>query len=414
MTASGLSNQRSPHPPVDRGAWAMLISLTVIGFAVIGGTLTSLAVYLPVLQAAFGWSEAEMGGGAVMLLLGMSLANLAAGRLEQRIGLRALLAVGIVATAAGWGATTVVSDLSQFMAAMAVAGAGAALATIVPGVAAITQVFETRRGMALAVFIGGLALASSIVPPISEQLIEGLGWRNAFLVSGSAVALICLPLTLLTPGSTPSRTSERPDIDATAETGPSAAEASRFPAFWLLLVGLTFSQLCMNGVLFNLVAMLVKSGYSHEGAVTFYSIANLASLPGLFAGGFLADRYGARTVLPGAIALQAAGSLCLLWIGGGSVVQIAAMAGFAMMWGLVAGLPAQVGSMLLADTVGMTAFPTLLGVIFAVSGLVGALAPLMMGLLYGIGNSYALPIFACAVLTALAAAMILLVRPRRA
>lgn len=414
MTASGISDHRSAGQAVNRSAWAMLGALSVIGFAVIGGTLTSLAVYLPVLQAAFGWGEAEMGGGAVMLLLGMSLANLVAGRLEQRIGLRLLLAIGIVASCVGWAASAFVTGLPQFMAAMALAGAGAALATIVPGVAAISQAFDARRGMALAVFIGGCALASSVVPPLSEGLIAGLGWREAFLISAGVIALVCLPLTLLTPVSAPSSATERPDVHNASEGGPSAADAAKFTAFWLLLTGLTISQLCMNGVLFNLVAMLVKNGYSHDGAVTFYSIANLVSLPGLFLGGMLADRFGARAVLPGAIAFQAAGSLCLLWIGGGGSAQLAAMTGFALMWGLVAGLPAQAGSMLLADTVGMAAFPMLLGVVFAVTGLIGALAPLMMGMLYGVEGSYALPILTCAALTGLAAAMILMARPRRA
>ena len=183
------------------------------------------------------------------------------------------------------------------------------------------------------------------------------------------------------------------------------------PAFLLLLAGLTISQLCMNGVLFSVVAILVKNGYQHQDAVTWYSVANFAALPGLFVGGFLADRFGARAVLPGALFMQAVGSSCLLWIGSGGSGHIAAMLGFVLMWGLVAGLPAQVGSMLLAETVGRSAFPTLLGVIFAISGLVGAMGPLMMGVLYGMGESYALPIFACAALAGLAAAMILPVRP---
>lgn len=405
----------SRSTPAGGRAWVLVFTLSLIAFVIIGGTLTSLSIYLPVLQREFGWSEAEMGALPVAMLLGMSAGNLLSGCLISRLGIRGAIATGTTATAIGWATASQSNALPLFMGAMALAGCGAGIATIVPGVAAITRCFDAHRGRAIGVFIGACALAGSVVPPLSGTLIAKLGWHTTFLIAGGGMGILCLPLAALV-----RITRETPLSDdcvaaaaAHVETGPAAGDVAKLPAYWLLTAALTLSQLCMNGILFSIVAFFLRHGFAQDNAVSIYSATNLMALPGLFVGGALADRYGAKVALPGILLLQSAGTLCLLGVGGAGLGGSGpAIAGFILLWGLAGGLPSQIGPMLLADLIGSRAFATMLGVTLTIAGLIGALAPAATGWLFEAHGSYALPILICGLLTIFAAFMTLWVKQR--
>lgn len=390
--------------------WLMLVPLSLIGFVLIGAMLTSITVYAAVMQPLFGWSETELGGGPVALLLGMSAGNLAVGSAMHRLGVRATFAAGCMLAATGWIAAGSVTTLWQFMTAMGLVGLGAGTATIVPAIALISHAFHERRGLAIALFIGSCALASSAMPVVTGRLIETVAWRGAFRTVG-AIAIMLVPLLMRflpprLPGDTAAEAAGTPQLP-----GLSRRQALRLPAFWVLTGVLTASQLCMNGVLFNTIAFLQKSGLTRNAAIELYSLTNFMSLPGLLIGGYMSDRISARWLLPSIVGVQALGTLALLGIGDGTPVQLAATIGFVVLWGGVAGLPAQSGSLLLGDIVGARSFAGLLGMMFTIIGFVGALAPGLTGWLHDQSGGYAMPLGLFASILLLAAAASLWCRP---
>jgi MFS family permease len=394
MQATGQNAVSEAEAMFPDEPWGLLLILSMIGFLLIGGMLTSLSVYVSVMQAHFGWSEAAMGGGPVMLLLGMSIGNLSAGALMRRLGVKGLFLVGVSAALCGWIAAGLVRSLDEFMAAMALSGIGTGVATIVPGIAVISQCFHRRRGLAVALFIGASALASSIMPVVSRWLIEAAGWRQAFWIFGSIVGLIGLPLLCRLPRSI--------DGDQRLEhqvSGLSAEQGLKLPAFWILTLVLTISQFGMNAILFNLIAYLRKTGFSGGDAVTLFGIANFMSLPGLMIGGYLSDRISGRIILPLILLIQGAGTLALLGAGNSHFAILL----FILCWGGVAGLPAQAGSMLLSEIIGQRTYAAMLGIVFTVNGFLAALAPAIMGWAYETTGGYSRPIFAIAALCLLAA-----------
>lgn len=390
----------NPTVPV-RENWLLLIPLALSGFVLIGGMLVSLTVYTAVMQARFGWNETELGAGPVALLLGMSVANLAAGPAMQRLGVRAIFAGGCLVAAAGWAAAGSVTQLWQFMVAMGLAGFGAGAATIVPGIAVITSAFRKNRGLAIALFIGSCALASSAMPIFTAYLIETVGWRTAFRIVGMAGVLLCPLLVRFLPGTLSISQHDECIDPGNAARRPRTA-ALRLPAFWILTAALTVSQLCMNGVLFNIVAFLRKNGLTDSAAVDLYSLTNFMSLPGLLIGGLLSDRVSAHRLLPAIVTVQALGTFALLGIGHQGAVGLFATIGFVVLWGGVAGLPSQSASLLLGELVGPQSFGSLLGIVFTINGFVGALAPVLTGWLHDVSGSYILPfgLFAACLLAA--------------
>jgi len=384
--------------------WGLLAILAIIGFLLIGGMLTSLSVYVSVMQQTFGWGEGAMGGGPVMLLLGMSAGNLIVGPVMRRCGKRGIFSIGTGIALSGWIAAGFIRSLPEFMGAMALAGIGAGLATIVPGIAVISESFHRRRGLAVALFIGSCALASAAMPLASKWLIDAAGWRQAFWIFGALAGAISLPIVRRLPDTIAGDGNRSQE-----EHGLTVQQVLKLPAFWILAMVLTISQLSMNAILFNLIAYLRKTGFDTSEAVTLYGITNFMSLPGLMIGGYLSDRIRAYILLPLILILQGAGTFALLGAGNGPGAIIL----FILCWGSVAGLPAQSGSMLLGEIIGQRAYASMLGIIFTINGFVGALAPAIMGWAYEIAGGYSWPISLFAGLCLLAACASLLCRTHR-
>ncbi|AXU21425.1 hypothetical protein C7W88_21435 (plasmid) [Novosphingobium sp. THN1] len=381
MDTPSISSIAKPREP-----WALLVPLSLAGFVLIGGMLTSLSVYVSVMQPLLGWSAAEAGAGPVALLIGMSAGNLVISPALRRLGINGTFALGSLLAALAWAAAGWSNTLAGFSLAMAIAGFGTGLGSIVPGIAVLTEAFHARRGLAIGLFIGSCSLASSAMPMATNLLIERAGWRVAFQIIGLAALVLVPVLWRFLPGRAVSGGARV--ADHSGQDGLNRRGAFHLPAFWVLTLVMTLSMVCMNGVLFNIVTYLKDRGTATQDAVALYSFANFMSLPGLLVGGYLSDRVRVQILFPAILLIQAAGTLALLGMGDAGPVAMAATAAFVVLWGGVAGLPAQAGSLMLREITGSREFPALLAIVFTINGFIGALAPGLTGWLRDATGDY--------------------------
>lgn len=377
--------------PVEREPWLWLALVSVIAFVLVGGMLTSLTVYTTTMQAAFGWNKAEMGGGPVALLLGMSAGNLVAQWVARRLGVRAAFSVGIAVAAIGWIAAGFVQSLPEFIAACVVAGVGVGIGSIVLGLALISASFRDHKGLAMGVFIGAMALASSVMPVLTAILLEQSGWRFSFWTVGAAAACLGLVLARGLPAQVRGISDVAEGRHTAVEPAGTLSQVLRVRGYWMLLLALALGQASLNGVLFNVVDYLHRSGYDLNSAVRIYSLANFISLPGLLVGGWLSDRVNPRVLLSIILGAQVVGVAALLGVGAGGL-GVASIVAFVVIWGAVSGLPAQAGSMVLSGMVEAHTYTAALATIFTTTGIVGAAAPALVGFVYDATSAYFWPI----------------------
>lgn len=394
-----LSNDRRSREP-----WGWLFVVSTNAFLLIGGMLTSLTVYASFMQRHFDWSETAAGIGPVALLLGMSVGNLLVGATLDRLGLRYTFLIGAFIAVVSWTAAGCVQTLSEFTVVMAVAGLGIGISTIIPGITLLSNTFHERRGLAIAIFVGACAISSSIMPIITKMLIVWSNWRITFWVVGGVVGALGLSLLCTLPHRTEKSDTLTFDsntitaFDTMVKRDLDRRQVFSLPAFWMLTVGLTLSQLGINGVLFNVVSYLQKGGYDTATAVYIYGASNLMSLPGLLIGGFISDRIGGSKMLPTILAFQAVGTAMLLGVGIGSL-DILGVIGFIVIWGGVSGLPVQGGALFLGEMIGQKAYPFMLGIMFTITDAVGAFAPPLMGWTYELFGGYFWPVAMLAFIT---------------
>ena len=414
MGDATLSPPSKPDPELTSiGGWLVVAAVSIISFLLVGSTLASLGVYLPVLQADFGWSEQQLGNIAAAMLVGLAVSSIAAGWVLNKIGPRNLLFAGIVVTASGaiWAANA--ANLAQLTGAMAIIGAGVGAATIIPGATVINRWFLHHRGMAMAFFIGSIVVASAAMPTMTDMIIRATDWRTALTVFAGTTFVVGLGLSMLVrfpPRLEPEESGKLEGESEESLSGMTVVEGLTYSRFWLLILALILVQLSINGILYNVIGYLIAQGYSSGNAVSIYSIANLFGLPGLFLCGFLADRYGAARVIPVAALVLALGTFALLPVDAGDSFALPVLGTFVILWGMASGIPSQIGPIILAELVGMRAFPTLMGIKGALVSLVGALAPIATGALFTVQGSYHLPFMVSGLLAVVAVPMFVLAK----
>jgi EmrB/QacA subfamily drug resistance transporter len=176
-----------------RGRWTLLA--TVLGSSVVlfGSTVTNVA--LPHIGDDFGADLAVLQWTVNAYMLTLAGLILLGGSLGDRFGRRRIFVVGIVWFAAASLLCGLAPDATTLIAARALQGVGGALLT--PGSLAIIEAsfHPDDRPRAIGLWSGFGGIGAALGPFLGGWLVDGPGWRWAFLLS-IVPALLCVPVAL--------------------------------------------------------------------------------------------------------------------------------------------------------------------------------------------------------------------------
>src|SRR4029077_16161731 len=178
----GKPGARLDLPPRWRVVLALFVVVSAISMAV-----SAFGVFLPVLNATFGWTR---GAISVALSINLALGGAAAfavASVADRRGPRGVLALTVVIGAAGLVATSRISALWHFYVSYGVMVGIGFSSVYVLTTATVARWFAERRGLAFAVVLSGFNLGWLIGGPVAALLISLLGWRAAYVVLGLVV-----------------------------------------------------------------------------------------------------------------------------------------------------------------------------------------------------------------------------------
>lgn len=192
-----------PSVPTAREEWKLhwpLVLAAAVGFSFHAVATYSLGLFMEPLGAEFGWSRAEISAGLTLsALLSVPLSPVV-GAMIDKWGVRRLAIPGLIlkmgvlslfATANGSSAQWYALWVLYALVALAVKSTVWTMA--------VSGVFTTGRGLALAVTLTGTAISQTLVPPITHLLIEGIGWRGAYVALGLGWGAPALLLVALGP-----------------------------------------------------------------------------------------------------------------------------------------------------------------------------------------------------------------------
>jgi MFS family permease len=174
---------------------------------------------------------------------------------------------------------------------------------VAPAYSLIADYFPKRQhARALAAYAFGIPLGTAAGTLVGGLLAVHYGWRSAFIVVG-ALGVVLAPLFRLVMRDPPRGGADREAGAPIAPPAPAAplGEVVRLlaakPSFWLLALGAASSSVCGYGVAAWLPSFFIRSlGLTLAQTAWYYSgIAFIGGLLGIWLGGAMADRLGAKS-----------------------------------------------------------------------------------------------------------------------
>ena len=362
-------------------AWLRLAAAVAIG--TIGGVgMWSVVVALPAVQAEFGVARADAALPYTVSMLGYAFGGVAMGRLSDRYGIVGPTVGGILILALGYVlAGAAAKNLGQFALAYGVLiGAGSSV-TLGPLMADLSNWFERRRGVAMALVASANYFAGTLWPPVVQHFIAAAGWRATHVGIGIFCAAAMLPLVLLL--------RKKPEMRRPAAAGVHAARVRQKLALSpralqvLLCVAGLACCVAMSMPQVHLVAYCGDLGYGVARGAEMLSLMLACGIVSRIASGFLADRIGGiATLLIGSLAQGTALTLYLFFDGLFSLYVISALFGF-FQGGIVPMYAVIVRDYFPPREIGMRLGLVLMATLFGM-----ALGGWMSGLIFDLTGSY--------------------------
>ncbi|MEO7052811.1 MAG: MFS transporter [Rhodanobacter sp.] len=203
-----------------------------------------IALLKPMLEQTYGWTNADYGDITTLFQLSGAVAFLFAGRFVDRVGLKASYAWGVSVWSLAEIAHAAVRTVAQFSAARMILGVAETVNTPAAVKSLATWFPPQERSVALGIMNAAPNIGAVVTPLVVPWLALTYGWREAFIITGSA-GFVWLAVWLAMPKS------PRP-IAAAAVPAPAAVPwrqllADRYtwvmalgklltdPVWWLLL-----------------------------------------------------------------------------------------------------------------------------------------------------------------------------------
>jgi MFS family permease len=366
--------------------------------------LTTFAFFVKPLADQFAWSREAVSSAYGALTLVAAISAPVIGHLLDRFGARrvivpclilsGLMVISLSMTAAVW----------QLRVMFGIIGVATMGASPISYSRAIFGWFDSRRGRALGLMLAGAGVSGIVLPPVTQALIRGVGWRTAWLILGASTLVIAVPAAIAFIRDRPTAAKDRPAPSA----GATMTLALRSRLFWTLLVVVFGTTVAGNGATVHMVALLTDRAIPAGQATLAASAMGAASLLGRLATGSLLDRFDAVRVSVVLLLIQAAGTFVLAQA---HSAELGIGAAFCIGFG--AGGEMDVTPYLLSRHFGMRSHSSLYGLTWSAWGVAGAAGPVLLGRAFDATGSYTLALTQLGVLTLGAAALMLTLRDER-
>lgn len=284
----------------------------LINFSTMATGNLNFGLFVLPMGQALGMSRSQFGWMQTTRRVSASFSSFLVGRLIDRYGPRVLIVVGapiigiclilVSRTTAPW-------QVILLFGIIGVSGLAApnGIVTTVP----VAKWFRRNRGKALAVAATGLGIGGVMFLPVTQWLIDWLGWRGAWVVLAIIFMSLSMPMAALFLRRQPEDMGlavdgdpvQRPTGGSTAPSEPDAPEvqwtvreALHTAALWKLMVVFGIAGLAQGGASVHRIPYWIELGFDPQ-VVSFAFASDAAGAATMvLVAGWLADKFPIRFI----------------------------------------------------------------------------------------------------------------------
>ncbi len=184
------------HSIEGRASWvAALITLGILSISY--GAPLLIVVGLRPIEDAMNADRSVIALAGALVWVGTGAGGIPMGWLADRIGIRAIVALGTVMMAGGLALSTLGEVWSLYLGHGLLIGLLGNGAIYAPLLIYTSRWFDRRRGTAIALISSGQYIAGVVWPSVFERGIALFGWQTTMMAYGAVVLAVILPAILL-------------------------------------------------------------------------------------------------------------------------------------------------------------------------------------------------------------------------
>lgn len=265
MRPTDITGHPDPNAPVPRSP-SLAATVCALGITQIiswGSFFYTIAVLGESMQRDLGVSQTLLFGAFTFSLFLSGLAAPTAGKLIDDRGGRMVMSLGSCIGAAALALFAAAAGPVMLVLASMLAGVAMAALLYDAAFAALNQIAGAsyRRAVTAITLFGGFA--STVFWPLSQVLLDAIGWRQTLAVYAGLQLLVCLPLHWwMLParrgGTDPASAAQEPPQDAPAPTSRS---------YGWLAVAFALGSFIASGLFIHSISLLKSAGMDAKDAV---------------------------------------------------------------------------------------------------------------------------------------------------
>jgi sugar phosphate permease len=382
--------------------WRIVAAGFVLLFLFAGAGFYSFSIFIKPLEDEFGWPRASIALTMSIYFIIGGCAGPLVGKLIQVYEEKRIMLISAVGAGACYMLVSLTRSLGYFYAVYAFLALMSCGMGVLPVSSLLAKWFDKRRGTATGLAMVGISAGGLILAPVMGKITLYMGWKFAYVFIGLLVWILAIPLVLFVIKDSPSELGlitdgAAADINQDEQISHHTAtpvlpvadhewtmgEMLRSRAFWWIVASFFLAPMAQMGVLQHQVPIIAAKGISQATAATALGlIAGIGGL-GKVSFGRISEMLPFQWAVVICFGLQALAVFMLLYFQAIAVVWIyVVIFGFAM-GGLVVLMPLTVGHFF-----GLGGFGLILGSIWMVQALGGALGTYSAGLIYDAFGDY--------------------------
>lgn len=300
-------------------AWLIFAGTCVLSFVGFGLMVNTASIYWGPIKADLHVDLAPISlmstiaGVAGAVVLGV------AAPLLQRLDLKVFLSALVVLAAGAYFLSAVADSLATLYVANVVLGVSRAVVVILAVPVLLGNWFEKHLGVVMGIAAALTAVGGAVFSPLIGSIIQGQGWRTAYVVTGVILLVALLPVTIFAVTLRPTGDQTPLGFDRGHETATSSIALGGVPAARAFR-SVPFVCFAVAGVAYQFDGSLIQhlptffttTGLSLTVASSIYSLLLIGASIGKFAIGALMDRVRALVAIGAFTIIAVAGWAGLL------------------------------------------------------------------------------------------------------